>query len=236
MDLGYNQISREINKDFFALRNLKSLNLEKNNILNITSSAFQLNPLLDNLNFHGNNLLGKDVENLARTLNSLNLLKILDVSKLRIAYLPSHIFKGLVSLERLALGTNDLTGWDAPVFTDQKNLTVLTVTDNKINHISRKQFKYLVALKEIYLAANPFKCTCELLSLIQWIENPRGLYFGGVEDYICNSPVKWAKKPLLEFNISEDDCQSYLWADIIIAGGCFYIFLVTLSTIGPRKT
>ncbi len=235
LDLSYNKITRDINNDFVGLKKLTFLGLKQNNIPKVASTTLQSSPSSDHLTLSGNKLLGKNMEALYEIWKSLHLLQILDISNLRIANLPLHIFQGLAFLERLALASNDLTGWNETVFKDQKNLKILTITDNKITHISRKHFQYLVSLRELYLANNPFRCTCELLHFVQWIENPRGLYFGGIEGYMCEAPAKWAKKPLLEYDISEDDCTSYLWFDIIIAGGCIYAFLVTLSSVAYRK-
>ncbi len=238
LDLSYNKISREIKNDFVGLQRLTFLSLKQNNIPKLTLPAFKLSTSLNHLILSDNKLLGKEMGILATTWSTLSLLQILDISNLQIANLPFHIFQGLINLDHLALSNNDLTGWDANVFRNQKKLRMLTITDNKINYITKEQFQYLISLRELHMFRNPFTCTCDLLSLVQWIENPKhakGLYFGGVEDYLCESPQKWAKKPLLEFNISEDDCQSYIWFDIITAGGCLYIFIVTLSSVAYRK-
>ncbi len=225
LDLSYNEITGEINNDFIALQKLSALYLGQNNIANVTRRAFHQNPFLSKLTLNGNKLLKKSVNVLSEMWETLHFLQILDIRNLALNNLPLNIFHRLISLENLALSSNDLTGWNATVFKDLKNLKVLSITDNKITHISRDDFKYLSGLRELYLAKNPFRCTCELLSLVQWIENPRGLYFGGVEDYICESPKEWEKKVILEFNISEDDCQSYLWIDLIVAVGSIYMFL-----------
>ncbi len=133
------------------------------------------------------------------------------------------------------ISNNDLTNWNPKVFQNQKELSVLSLNHNKLNSVTRKHFQYLVSLRQLSLSGNPFICTCNLLPLMQWIQHPQGVYFSGVEEYKCESPSKWARKSLLEFNISEDDCQSYLWVDIIVAVEVIYMFLVTLFTLAYRN-
>ncbi len=235
LDLRSNKITRDLKTKLFGLRNLRFLYLGDNDIPNISFLAFSRNLHLNYLELAGNRLLGKNMTSLSESWSHLVNLEYLDLSRDHISHLPNHIFFCLTKLQYLLLSNNDLTNWNPIVFKKQQKLQVLALNHNKLTSVRRKHFQYLASLRRISLSGNPFTCTCILLSLMQWIEHPRGVYFSNVEKYTCETPKKWAQKSLLEFKITQDDCESYIWLDIIMACGILYMFWVTLLTVAYRN-
>ncbi len=235
LDLRSNRLSGDIRNELLGLKHIHELFLCDNNIENFSIIAFSASLHLNHLELAGNPLLEKNIIGLSKAWNYLINLHYLDLSRNRISYLPQQILKNLSKLQSLVLSNNDLSNWNPTVFKKQGKLLLLTLNNNKINYVTREHFQYLVSLRELSMSGNPFICTCNLLELITWIQHPRGIYFSGVQEYRCESPKEWARKSLLDFNISEDDCQSYFWVDIIIASVVIYIFLVTVTTVAYRN-
>lgn len=122
----------DVDKDAFVhCKKLKKINLAKNGIKKFHKKTFNRNPKLMEINLSSNNL-GQLDENLFSKLKNLTELSIQDT---KIIYLDPKMFRDLISLKILNLRHNFLVDLEI-----------------------EKMLKYLVNLKEIYLADNNFNC------------------------------------------------------------------------------
>ncbi|KAK2908512.1 hypothetical protein Q8A67_004349 [Cirrhinus molitorella] len=160
LNLANNQIDYIENETFLSLSNLKKLYLNGNRIEKISATMFLGLHNLEYLYLEHNVI--KDIE--AGSFNPLTNLKLLFLNNNLLNTLPAQIFRN-VPLVKLSLRKN--------VFT---HLPVSNVLD---------QLNYL---EQIYLEDNPWDCTCDLVSLKQWVEKlSKDTVVGSI---LCHTPQK----------------------------------------------
>lgn len=160
LNLANNQIDYIDNETFLSLSNLKKLYLNGNRIEKISATMFLGLHNLEYLYLEHNVI--KDIE--AGSFNPLTNLKLLFLNNNLLNTLPAQIFRN-VPLVRLNLRKN--------VF---MHLPVSNVLD---------QLNYL---EQIYLEDNPWDCTCDLVSLKQWVEKlSKDTVMGTI---LCHTPQK----------------------------------------------
>jgi slit protein 2 len=128
---------------FKNLRQLRRLDLSKNNIREISADAFVGLGSLNTLVLYANNLTD----------------------------LPSNLFKPLSELQLLLINANELKCLRKDVFQGLENLNLLSLYDNNIQSISNGTFDPLKNLQTLHLARNPLICDCNLLWLSEMLEN-----------------------------------------------------------------
>uniref|UniRef100_A0A8C2A8H7 SLIT and NTRK-like protein 6 n=1 Tax=Cyprinus carpio TaxID=7962 RepID=A0A8C2A8H7_CYPCA len=160
LNLANNQIDYIDNETFLSLSNLKKLYLNGNRIEKISATMFLGLHNLEYLYLEHNVI--KDID--AGSFNPLTNLKLLFLNNNLLNTLPAQIFRN-VPLVRLNLRKN--------VF---MHLPVSNVLD---------QLNYL---EQIYLEDNPWDCTCDLVSLKQWVEKlSKDTVMGTI---LCHTPQK----------------------------------------------
>lgn len=160
LNLANNQIDYIDNETFLSLSNLKKLYLNGNRIEKISATMFLGLHNLEYLYLEYNVI--KEIE--AGSFNPLTNLKLLFLNNNRLNSLPAQIFRN-VPLVKLSLRKN--------VF---MHLPVSNVLD---------QLNYL---EQIYLEDNPWDCTCDLVSLKQWVEKlSKDTVVGAI---LCHTPQK----------------------------------------------
>lgn len=166
LHFGNNRITTIEDGAFANLTNLHKLYLNGNSIVRLRKEMFIGLNCLQYLYLEHNII--KEV--LPGTFSALPQLKVLYLNNNLLHSLPPHIFAG-VPLLRLNLKSNHLM-----------HLPVSNVID---------QLEFLV---QIDLEDNPWDCTCDLVSLKQWMERlPKNVT---VSEVMCESPEKFAKKDL----------------------------------------
>ncbi len=160
LNLANNQINYIENETFLSLSNLKKLYLNGNRIEKISATIFLGLHNLEYLYLEHNVI--KDIE--AGSFNPLTNLKLLFLNNNLLNTLPAQIFRN-VPLVRLNLRKN--------VF---MHLPVSNVLD---------QLNYL---EQIYLEDNPWDCTCDLVSIKQWVEKLSNDTVMGT--ILCHTPQK----------------------------------------------
>ncbi|XP_043547378.1 SLIT and NTRK-like protein 6 isoform X2 [Chiloscyllium plagiosum] len=170
LHLGNNRITLIEDGAFANLTNLHKMYLNGNGIVRLTKEMFIGLHCLQYLYLEHNII--KEI--LPGTFSVLPQLKVLYLNNNLLHSFPPHIFSG-VPLLRLNLKHNHFM-----------HLPVSNVID---------QLEFLV---QIDLEDNPWDCTCDLVSLKQWMEKLSKNVT--VSEIMCESPEKFAKKDLKMLN------------------------------------
>ncbi|XP_055965392.1 SLIT and NTRK-like protein 1 isoform X2 [Sorex fumeus] len=150
----------------------------------------------------------------------LQLVKRLHINNNKIKSFRKQTFLGLDDLEYLQADFNLLRDIDPGAFQDLNKLEVLILNDNLISTLPANVFQYvpithldlrgnrlktlpyeevleqIPGIAEILLEDNPWDCTCDLLSLKEWLENiPKNALIGRV---VCEAPTRLQGKDLNE--------------------------------------
>lgn len=141
-------ISVEI--QFKGLSQLEYLNLNGNEIKNVTNDAFKGLNNLEFLSLKRNNIktLGKDI------FKSLTKVEAIWVSDNQIRSLDEDIFKSLANLKNISLTKNKLVSIPKNVFKNNWKLQRVWLKDNEIKSIDARTFDFLLALKYVDLQGN----------------------------------------------------------------------------------
>lgn len=187
-----NSLTRLFPNEFANFYNAVSLHMENNGLHEIVPGAF----------------LG------------LQLVKRLHINNNKIKSFRKQTFLGLDDLEYLQADFNLLRDIDPGAFQDLNKLEVLILNDNLISTLPANVFQYvpithldlrgnrlktlpyeevleqIPGIAEILLEDNPWDCTCDLLSLKEWLENiPKNALIGRV---VCEAPTRLQGKDLNE--------------------------------------
>ncbi|XP_048388587.1 SLIT and NTRK-like protein 6 [Stegostoma tigrinum] len=198
LHLGNNRITLIEDGAFANLTNLHKIYLNGNGIVRLTKEMFIGLQCLQYLYLEHNTI--KEI--LPGTFSVLPQLKVLYLNNNLLHSFPPYIFSG-VPLLRLNLKHNHFM-----------HLPVSNVID---------QLEFLV---QIDLEDNPWDCTCDLVSLKQWMEKLSKNVT--VSEIMCESPEKFAKKDLKMLN-NELICPGLI-NDLVAPTQSNDINLVTVAT------
>ncbi|XP_062866649.1 SLIT and NTRK-like protein 6 [Trichomycterus rosablanca] len=160
LNLANNQIDYIDNETFLSLSSLKKLYLNENRIEKITATMFVGLHNLEHLYLEFNAI--KEIE--AGSFNPLTNLKLLFLNSNLLTTLPAQIFRN-VPLIKLNL---------------RKNLFMHLPVSNVLDQLH--------SLEQVYLEDNPWDCTCDLVSLKQFVEKlKKDTVLGSI---MCQSPKK----------------------------------------------
>lgn len=162
LNLANNQIDYIDNETFLSLSNLKKLQLNGNRIEKISATMF--------LGLH----------NLEYLYLEYNVIKEIEAGS----------FNPLTNLRLLFLNNNLLNTLPAQIFRNVP-LVMLNLRKNVFTHLPvSNALEQLSFLEQIYLEDNPWDCTCDLVSLKQWVERlTRDTVVGTI---LCKTPQKLA--------------------------------------------
>ncbi|XP_010884978.2 SLIT and NTRK-like protein 6 [Esox lucius] len=185
-----NMIQRLLKYDFVTYDGLELLNLANNQIDYIDNETFLSLSNLKKLYLNGNR-----IEKLFATM-------FIGLHNLEYLYLEYNIIKEIVPgafnplphLKLLSLNNNLLTSLPLQIFRNVP-LTKLNLRRNLLMHLPVSNvLDQLHSLEQIYLEDNPWDCSCDLVSLKQWVEKLRS---DTVMGYIlCHTPGKLMKADL----------------------------------------
>lgn len=166
LNLANNRIDYIDNETFLSLSGLKKLYLNGNRIEKLFSTMFVGLHNLENLYLEYN--LIKEIA--PGTFNPLPNLKLLSLNNNMLSSLPPQIFRN-VPLTKLNL---------------RKNLLMHLPVSNVLDQLN--------SLEQMYLEDNPWDCSCDLLSLKQWVEKLRKDTVVGA--ILCHTPKKVVQSEL----------------------------------------
>ncbi|XP_067659406.1 toll-like receptor 4 [Haliotis asinina] len=183
LDLSYNFFTQVIGP-IIGLHHLEFLDGSHNYCDFINTHVFDdmISLRILNISF---NFLGYTLHD--ETFSKLFKLEHLDLSNNKLSSLPRDIFKGLENLQYLSIGSNHLNTWDANIW-DLSSLELLDLSDNLFEQLD-VTFRNQIddnASKELKmrLHKNPWKCTCETLSFLKWLDTKRSRVYD-LQDLLC---------------------------------------------------
>ncbi|KAM4602107.1 SLIT and NTRK-like protein 6 [Polymixia lowei] len=179
-----NMIQKLLKYDFVTYDSLELLNLANNRIETIDNETFLSLSSLKKLYLNGNRM-----EKLVSTMFvGLHNLEYLYLEYNLIKEIAPGTFNPLPNLKLLSLNNNLLSSLPAQIFRNVP-LTKLNLRKNLLMHLPVSNvLDQLDSLEQIYLEDNPWDCSCDLLSLKQWVESLRKDTVVG--SILCHTPKK----------------------------------------------
>lgn len=179
-----NMIQKLFKYDFVTFDSLELLNLANNRIDSIDNETFLSLGSLKKLYLNGNRL-----EKLFSTMFvGLHNLEYLYLEYNLIKEIAPGTFNPLPNLKLLSLNNNLLGSLPAQIFRNVP-LSKLNLRKNLLLHLPVSNvLDQLDSLEQIYLEDNPWDCSCDLLSLKQWVEKLRKDTVVG--SILCHTPKK----------------------------------------------
>ncbi|KAK5875009.1 hypothetical protein CesoFtcFv8_027544 [Champsocephalus esox] len=177
-----NMIQKLLKSDFVTYDSLELLNLANNRIDYIDNETFLSLSSLKKLYLNGNR-----IEKLFSTMFvGLHNLEYLYLEYNIIKEIAPGTFNPLPNLKLLSLNNNLLSSLPAQIFRNVP-LIKLNLRKNLLMHLPVSNvLDQLDSLEQIYLEDNPWDCSCDLLSLKQWVEKLRKDTVVG--SIYCHSP------------------------------------------------
>ncbi|KAK3510510.1 hypothetical protein QTP70_009135 [Hemibagrus guttatus] len=179
-----NMIERLLKYDFVTYDSLELLNLANNQINYVDNETFLSLSSLKKLYLNGNR-----IEKITATVFvGLHNLEYLYLEYNAIREIEAGSFNPLTNLKLLFLNNNQLSALPAQIFRNVP-LTKLNLRNNLFMHLQVSNvLEQLDFLEQIYLEDNPWDCTCDLVSMKQWLEKLRKDTVVG--SILCHSPKK----------------------------------------------
>ncbi|XP_076008635.1 SLIT and NTRK-like protein 6 [Genypterus blacodes] len=179
-----NMIQKLLKYDFVTYDSLELLNLANNRIDYIDNETFLSLSSLKKLYLNGNR-----IEKLVSTMFvGLHNLEYLYLEYNLIKEIAPGTFNPLPNLKLLSLNNNLLSSLPAQIFRNVP-LAKLNLRKNLFMHLPVSNvLDQLNSLEQIYLEDNPWDCSCDLLSLKQWVEKLKEEVLVG--SILCHTPKK----------------------------------------------
>lgn len=179
-----NMIQKLLKYDFVTYDSLELLNLANNRIDSIDNETFLSLSSLKKMYLNGNR-----IEKLFSTIFvGLHNLEYLYLEYNLIKEIAPGTFNPLPNLKLLSLNNNLLSSLPAQIFRNVP-LTQLNLRKNLLMHLPVSNIlEQLDSLEKIYLEDNPWDCTCDLVSLKQWVEKLKKDTVAG--SILCHTPKK----------------------------------------------
>ncbi|ODN03878.1 Leucine-rich repeats and immunoglobulin-like domains protein 2 [Orchesella cincta] len=179
LDLAQNRLRELDDRQFSQLHSLTALNLERNLLQSLPTTAFQ---------------------GVNDTLSSLSLLNNL------ITYYPTNALRSLTELRVLDLGFNLLTEIPRDAFTGLKSLTLLALDGNPLTTLSEESFLPING-KGISLGGRFLNCDCRLRFIFSWMkEFDLQVTSRERNPQFCGSPSKFRTFNFQQINPDELVC------------------------------
>ncbi|XP_062596482.1 toll-like receptor 4 [Saccostrea cucullata] len=236
VDLSQNVIT-SFTGPIIGLNKLKYLDLSDCLCSSLSTGLFDFMTALQVLKLN-KNLLGfslKDDLDGATFKNLVNLQE-LDLSDNRIQVLPAKLFKNLGKLKTLNLSSNFLTEWNVKIDNMWKLLKI-DISDNTIRQLSQDTTASIVEISkknrhfQIFLAENPFACSCHSRHFLQWSSNNRKHIsdFYQMKCKLDNGTSFGFQDIETVLRLLEVQCKNYQALTFIITSVivCFVIIIVT---------
>lgn len=212
---------------FTNLTNLTILDISYNRIVKIPDEIYKNLPLnLTTLIISHNSLTDFKWNKLV----FLPQIKVLDLSYNYLTNVTGiHIAHTLTLLN---LKHNGISHLDDGFLMGAKRLQVLNLKSNQLTTINQSTFQPRPEnqFQTLYLAQNPFQCTCDLLDFILWVENSDIKIPGLARDVKCDAPANQKGHILIKFDITQcvNDNEAFL---IYILTSSFVIGFMLVTTV-----
>ncbi|XP_030075099.1 trophoblast glycoprotein-like [Microcaecilia unicolor] len=248
LSLANNRINTLEMQAFSSLANLRYLDLSNNILTTIHPSAFSIgNNSIQELNLSHSLYNFSAIQQLADAISNggFHQLSKLEMSDNGIVYLPSGMFSGLSSLQRLDLKNNSLV--------DIKNFTFagldLERLDLTLNAIKTLRMDTLIELGkqpslQLFLKDNPFVCNCDIEDLVEWLNTSRKV--ADMEKLTCVFPQDLQNTSLISLGETVLGCHtnqghqntlqtSYVFLSVVLGFvGVVFLFVLYLNRKGIK--
>ena len=221
-------------KDLAA--SVEVLDLSHNRLEGFPDTALRDFVQLQELNL-AYNQLGKAFtqEKLGALFRSLSHLQILNLAHNDIVSLPHQQFQFLHHLTTLYLQNNQITSLVDLSLKDMNTLAKLVVSDNQLEVVDTGVLSSLEYLEVIDLAGNPYRCGCEILPYLHWLNTTlvEVLFLKNHSRYQCGDPSITQPIYLLDYVPNKQDCivsHSQLKQGLTI-GILVAVFLVVCAVV-----
>lgn len=214
-------------KLFTNLTNLTILDISHNRIIKIPDEIYENLPQnLTTLIINHNSLTDFKWNKLI----FLPQIKVLDLSH---NYLTNVTGINVAhTLTLLILKHNGISHLDDGFLMGAKRLQVLDLKSNQLTTINKSTFQPRPEnqFQTLYLAQNPFQCTCDLLDFILWVENSDIKIPRLATDVKCDAPANQKGHVLIKFDITQcvNDSEAFL---IYILTSSFVIGFMLVTTV-----
>lgn len=191
---------------FKPLSKLTTLDLSNNNMANIRETLLEGLVNLKVLYLQHNNLArlwkSANVGGPVMFLRGAPNLVMLQMDSNGFDEIPEKGLKGLFNLTQLSLSGNLLNSLKESVFEDLLSLQVFNLKKNMVTAVRPKVFQTpMTNLNLLVMNKNPFDCTCEsILWFVTWLNTTEANVPGLGQDYICNTPLSYFNKSIMEFD------------------------------------
>ncbi|XP_062576484.1 toll-like receptor 4 [Saccostrea cucullata] len=236
LDLSQNVIT-SFKGPIIGFNKLQYLDLSGNLCSLLSTRLFDFTTALQVLKLN-NNLLGfslKDDLDGGTFKNQVNLQE-LDLSDNRIQQLHEKLFKNLGKLQKLNLSSNFLTEWNVKI-DNMWNLIMIDISDNTIMQLSQDATVSIAEISKknrhfkIFLADNPFACSCDSRHFLQWSSKNRKHIsdFHQMKCKLDNGTSFGFQDIETVLRLLEIQCKNYQVLTFIITSVivCFVIIIVT---------
>ncbi|XP_035521726.1 immunoglobulin superfamily containing leucine-rich repeat protein 2 [Morone saxatilis] len=139
------------------------------------------------------------------TLAPLIQLRNLDISYNKIVNFPWEDLRNLTALQLLKMNNNEMVNLPKDAFSTLKELRSLRINNNKFTTIVQGTFSALFSLSHLQIYTNPFKCSCSLEWLRDWITTTK-ISVPEPNSILCAAPEHL--NGIKVTNIPKLDCQA----------------------------
>nr|XP_054753730.1 leucine-rich repeat-containing protein 15-like [Lytechinus pictus] len=179
LDLGGNNLTEIRNSQVFSgLDNLKTLTLDKTNLVQLAEDSFINIPQIRHLYLTRNRLSNLPINVFANLLN-LTFLNLSDNALDRVTLL----FQNNLRLEIIDLSSNMITWIDPDTFKGLKYIQTVLLSSNRLKKVYNLIFE-TPWINITNLADNPLSCECAILDIGDWLDRNPGY------EATCNSQGK----------------------------------------------
>lgn len=184
------------------LKNLESLNLNRNLIKSIQNKALINFSKLLTLTLRHNQI---DVLQ-DHAFYGLGSLETLDLSYNGIVAISGASLQHLVRLTTLDLTHNFLRALTSDLITPLPSLTDLRLSGNDISIVARNALNGAKELKSISMQENPLSCDCTMHEFAEWLQT-QNLVSEDVLSITCATPPKLEGAPLIQVPMEMLNCD-----------------------------
>ncbi|XP_054752891.2 toll-like receptor 3 [Lytechinus pictus] len=200
---------------FERLRNLTSLDLNRNNFSNSYHVEDILPPgILQPLSALKNlSLQDCELSNLhPEVFIGLKSLEVIFLSENKLEQLPAILFKKLNQITTIDLSDNILTELDRDIFVNNRRLGTLLISNNKLTRVDQNTFKPIhSSLFRIDLSNNPIDCNCDLSWFLDLLD--KSLSLENEKRTLCQAA---SLEPLRGKRLIDFDPKEYCSINVII--------------------
>ncbi|XP_055839235.1 uncharacterized protein LOC129907171 [Episyrphus balteatus] len=203
LDLSSNSINGPLSASTIpALRNLESLNLDKNLIKSIQNKALQNFSHLTSLSLRHNQI---DVLQ-DHAFYGLGALENLDLSYNGIVAISSSSLQHLARLKVLDITHNFLRALTSDLIAPLPSLNELRLSGNDISIVAKNAFDGAKELKSLSLQENPLSCDCTIRPFAEWLQVAK-LPSQDLISPTCVTPPRLEGAPLIQVPVESLHCD-----------------------------